>query len=154
MLSCQGKLNHNIDPGGLRELEVNGGECCLTGSFWNEDACMKLFKYYWFSRISRISPCAVFSCLYLVSAAASDITSQILDPRLDLSCNLQHLHCHFYHGSLVLARKRVREIIFPTHWQIGSVVSLIGETACKCMIVASLQVMRDRPLLPPVGTQT
>lgn len=106
---------------------------------------MKPFKYCWFSRISHISPRAVFSCLYLVSASASDITSQVLDPRLDLSCNLQYLHCHFYHAFLALVRKCVQEIIFPTHQQEGSVVSLIGEKACKGVKVAPLHVMRDRP---------
>lgn len=48
---------------------------------------MKPCKYWRFSRISHISPWAVFPCLYLVSASASDIPSQTLDPRLDLSCN-------------------------------------------------------------------
>lgn len=125
----------------------------LTGLFWNEDGGIKPFTYCWLSRISQISPWTVLSCWYWFTVATSDITSRIHDPRLDLSCSLLYLHCHFYHASLMLVKKCVQETIFPTHWEMGSVVSLVWENAFKYIKVAPLQVMIDRTFLPPVGIE-
>lgn len=76
----------------------------LTALFRNEDGGTKPSKYCC-SWISHIFPWVMLSFLYLVSAFASDITSQALDPRPNLSCNLEYQHCHFHCGSLALPRK-------------------------------------------------